>query len=54
MPGSIEDIKIALRLDPKVKILPCVAKDQGYSQKLFLLELLYLHPGRDGGRVNYK
>jgi small GTP-binding protein len=37
---SVEDIKIALRLDPKVKILPCVAVDK-QMVKTVLLELLY-------------
>jgi len=37
---SIEDIKIALRLDPKVKILPCVAPNKD-TVKTVLLELLY-------------
>jgi uncharacterized protein len=37
---DIEDIRIALRLDPKVKLLPCIAL-QRTSVKDILLELLY-------------
>ncbi len=33
-------MRIALRLDPKVKLLPCVAHDKE-SVKTVLLELLY-------------
>ena len=35
-----EDLRIALRLDPAIKLLPCVAKDKE-SVKTVLLELLY-------------
>jgi len=35
-----EDIRIALRLDHKVKLLNCVATDKEYVKKV-LLELLY-------------
>lgn len=37
---SIDDLQIALRLDPKIKILPCIATDKE-SVKEVLLELLY-------------
>jgi uncharacterized protein len=37
---EIEDIRLALRLDPKIKILPCTAKKKN-SVKTILLELLY-------------
>jgi len=37
---DLEDMRIALRLDKKVKILPCVA-NQKSSVKTILLELLY-------------
>ena len=37
---QIEDLKIALRLDEDIKMLPCVASDQE-SVKDVLLELLY-------------
>ena len=37
---EIDDIRIALRLDPKVKLLPCIATDRE-SVKSNLLELLY-------------
>ena len=37
---DIEDMRIALRLDPNVKLLPCVATDKS-SVKTVLLELLY-------------
>lgn len=37
---DLEDMRHALRLDPKVKLLPCVAKDKE-SVKRVLLELLY-------------
>jgi hypothetical protein len=37
---EIEDMRNALRLDPKVKLLPCVATDLK-SVKSVLLELLY-------------
>ncbi len=37
---DLEDMRHALRLDPKVKLLPCVAKDRE-SVKKVLLELLY-------------
>src|SRR5919204_6317964 len=36
----LDDLRIALRLDPAVKLLPCVAKDKE-SVKNVLLELLY-------------
>ncbi|HEC34445.1 MAG TPA: GTP-binding protein [Chloroflexi bacterium] len=35
-----DDLRIALRIDPRVKVLPCVATDKG-SVKQVLLELLY-------------
>jgi small GTP-binding protein len=37
---DIDDMRIALRLDPKLKFLPCIAKDKD-SVKNILLELLY-------------
>src|SRR5512140_1557140 len=37
---DIEDVRNALRLDPNVKLLPCVARDKE-SVKAILLELLY-------------
>jgi len=37
---DIEDMRIALRLDPKIKFLPCVATDKE-TVKTVLLELLY-------------
>ncbi|PKO17718.1 MAG: GTP-binding protein [Chloroflexi bacterium HGW-Chloroflexi-10] len=37
---DLEDMRVALRLDPKVKFLPCVARDKE-SVKKVLLELLY-------------
>src|SRR5574338_1192672 len=37
---AIDDLRIALRLDSKVKFLPCVATDRN-SVKSVLLELLY-------------
>jgi len=37
---ELEDMRIALRLDPKVKLLSCVARDKE-SVKTTLLELLY-------------
>ena len=37
---DIEDMRIALRLDPKLKLLPCIATDKD-SVKNVLLELLY-------------
>ncbi len=35
-----EDLRIALRLEPEVKLLPCIAKERD-SVKTVLLELLY-------------
>ncbi|MBT3391198.1 MAG: ATP/GTP-binding protein [Chloroflexi bacterium] len=37
---SVDDMRIALRLDPKIKLLPCVALDKEEVKKV-LLELLY-------------
>ena len=37
---EVEDMRHALRLDPKVKLIPCVATDRD-SVKAILLELLY-------------
>ena len=37
---DIDDMRIALRLDPNLKLLPCVATDKE-SVKVVLLELLY-------------
>jgi signal recognition particle receptor subunit beta len=37
---ELDDMRIALRLDPKVKLLPCVANDKE-KVKVVLLELLY-------------
>ena len=37
---SVEDLRIALKLDSKVKMLPCVAADKETVKKV-LLELLY-------------
>lgn len=37
---DVEDLRIALRVDHKIKILPCVAQDKE-SVKTALLELLY-------------
>jgi len=37
---NIDDLRIALRLEPEVKLLPCVAKERD-SVRNVLLELLY-------------
>lgn len=37
---DLEDMRVALRLDPKVKFLPCVATDKEMVKKV-LLELLF-------------
>lgn len=37
---DIEDVRVALRLDPSVKVLPCVATQKDTVKKV-LLELLY-------------
>ncbi|MCX6054355.1 MAG: ATP/GTP-binding protein [Chloroflexi bacterium] len=37
---DVEDIRVALRLDPNIKLLPCIAKTKS-SVKKILLELLY-------------
>ena len=37
---EVDDMRIALRMDPKVKLLPCIAVDKE-SVKNVLLELLY-------------
>ena len=37
---SLDDIRVALRLDPAIKLLPCTAKKKS-SVKTVLLELLY-------------
>jgi signal recognition particle receptor subunit beta len=37
---SVEDIRAALRLDPLIKLLPCIATKKS-SVKTVLLELLY-------------
>jgi hypothetical protein len=37
---ELEDMRLALRLDPKIKLLPCVARKKD-SVKTVLLELLY-------------
>jgi len=37
---ELDDIRLALRLDPKVKMLPCVAREKE-TVKSVLLELLY-------------
>jgi small GTP-binding protein len=37
---DVEDIRLALRLDPSIKVLPCIAKEKS-SVKTVLLELLY-------------
>jgi signal recognition particle receptor subunit beta len=37
---EVDDIKVALRLDPKVKYLPCVSTNKETVKKV-LLELLY-------------
>jgi small GTP-binding protein len=37
---STEDLRIALKIDPEIKILPCVARDKEYVKEV-LLELLY-------------
>ena len=37
---AVEDLRVALRLDPDIKMLPCVATKQD-SVKTVLLELLY-------------
>jgi signal recognition particle receptor subunit beta len=37
---ALDDLRIALRLDPNVKLLPCVAVDKE-KVKTVLLELLY-------------
>lgn len=38
---DVEDIRLALRLDPTIKILPCIARKKS-SVKTVLLELLYV------------
>ncbi len=37
---DVDDMRVALRIDPKIKILPCVARKRE-SVKTVLLELLY-------------
>ena len=37
---AAEDLRIALKIDPKIKVLPCVANDRD-TVKSVLLELLY-------------
>ena len=37
---EVDDMRHALRLDPKVKLVPCIATDRD-SVKAILLELLY-------------
>jgi len=37
---SVEDLRIALKMDTKIKMLPCIAQDKE-SVKTILLELLY-------------
>ena len=37
---ELDDMRIALRMDPKIKMLPCVATDKE-TVKVVLLELLY-------------
>jgi signal recognition particle receptor subunit beta len=37
---DVEDMRVALRLDPTVKMLPCIAKDKETVKKV-LLELLF-------------
>ena len=37
---DLEDMRLALRIDPKIKLLPCVAKSKE-TVKTVLLELLY-------------
>jgi len=37
---AVDDLRVALRLDPEIKMLPCVATDTD-SVKAVLLELLY-------------
>jgi hypothetical protein len=37
---ELEDMRIALRLDPKVKLLPCIAREKEAVKKV--LELLYI------------
>lgn len=37
---SIDDLRVALRIEPQIKLLPCVASDKE-SVKTVLLELLY-------------
>jgi len=37
---GIDDLRIALRLDPKIKLLPCIAIDREFVKNT-LLELLY-------------
>jgi small GTP-binding protein len=37
---DVEDMRVALRLDPKIKLLPCVARNKE-AVKSILLELLY-------------
>jgi uncharacterized protein len=39
-PWELDDMRIALRLDKKVKLLPCIAKEKEAVKKV-LLELLY-------------
>ena len=40
---DLEDMRLALRIDPKIKLLPCVAKSKE-TVKTVLLELLYSIP----------
>jgi signal recognition particle receptor subunit beta len=37
---DVDDLRIALRIDPQIKLLPCVATDRE-SVRNVLLELLY-------------
>lgn len=48
---DLEDMRVALRLDPKVKFLPCVATDKGAVKKV-LLELLFsIQEEMEAGRL---
>jgi len=48
---ELDDMRVALRLDPKVKFLPCVATDKEMVKKV-LLELLFsIQEEMDAGRI---
>lgn len=48
---DLEDMRVALRLDPNVKFLPCVATDKEMVKKV-LLELLFsIQEEMDAGTI---